>query len=161
MAIVRLDKVQASYNGNLESLRFATEKTNGIFVKLGGLVAGQREVRTALTPANIATDVIVLHATPEVEYDPRKSGLKNFTVKAGEEGRGYHLVLGDIITLTEDLVESGATIVLNDILTPQVGAEILEKPADPATSRLQLQVIEVTTLGYDNQRALALQVIKA
>src|SRR5574342_743912 len=103
MAIVRLDKVQASYNGNLESVKFATDVTNGGFAKLGSLVAGERELHNAVLPTDVTTDVIVLHATPEVMVDPRQQSLSAFVLTAGKAGRAYHLVEGDVVTLTVDL----------------------------------------------------------
>ncbi len=130
MAIVNLDKVHASYNGNLESLKFATDQTNGVFAHVGDLVAGEREVKNAVQPteSTVENEEVVLLAAPELMYDERKYRLEDFTLKAGVAGRAYHLVKGDIVSLTEDLFNS--TPVVGEYVVSMYGSWNLEPSAD-------------------------------
>lgn len=157
MSIVRLDKIDGSH---LESITAEVKLVNGYFVELGGLVEGEAELRHATAPVDIENGDIVFHASSEVDPDPRKAGLKHFEVGAGEAGRGYRLIKGDIMTLTEDLF--GSAVAKGDIVSPQVGDFKLDV-FDEATVKpaIQLKVIQVTTLGFDAQTAYAVQVIKA
>jgi len=162
MAVVRLDKIAGTH---LASIVGATDMTNGLFVQLGDLVEGSRETYNA-EQATVATlgDEFVLHATPEVMYDPRKAGLKDFVLEAGDVGRAYHLTKGDVITLTGDLFAS--TPVVGQYAIPQVDSMTLDASVDKTDGlnpepSLVFEVIEETTLGYDMTTAYALRVIKA
>jgi hypothetical protein len=153
MAIVRLDKIAGTH---LANGRHATEvMLNGYFVELGGLVAGERETYNITAPADVLATEVLLHATPEVMYDPRQSALEDFFVEVGEECRLYHLTVGDIVTLTEDLFTAPPAV--GDIVSPQVGA--FELGAVVAGARLTLEVIEATTLGFNNVPAFAVRVV--
>lgn len=153
MAIVRLDKVAGHH---LESIQSTEVLKNGYFVELGDLTEGG--LRKVAKPTDVAKGVIVLHASPEVDPDPRKIGLKHFEVAIGEAGRAYHLVKGDIITLTKDAFTSTPSV--KDIVAPHAGVYTLETTS-AETASLQLQVIQKTTLGYENTEAYVVQVIKA
>jgi hypothetical protein len=153
MAIVRLDKIVGNH---LANGRHATEvMLNGYFVELGGLLVGERETYNITAPADVLTTEVLLHASPEVMYDPRQSALEDFFVEIGEECRLYHLSIGDIITLSEDLFV--APPVVGSVVSPQVGA--FELGAVVAGARLTLEVIEATTLGYNNVPAYAVRVL--
>ncbi len=154
MAVIRLDKIAGTH---LESIQAPEELKNGFFLQLGALVAGEKELRTATKVVDNTKGGIVLHATPEVDPDPRKAGLKHFTVAQGEAGRGYRLVEGDIITLTEDLFASAP--VIGDEVSPQNGGFLLDTSI--GDEALVLEVIEETTLGFDYEKAFALSVKKA
>lgn len=153
MAIVRLDKIAGTH---LSNGRHATDvMLNGYFVELGGLVAGERETYNITAPADVLTTEVLLHATPEVMYDPRQSALEDFFVEVGEECRLYHLTVGDIVTLTEDLFTAPPAV--GAVLSPQVGSYLLG--AVVAGARLTLEVIEATTLGFNNVPAFAVRVV--
>jgi hypothetical protein len=155
MAIVRLDKITGNH---LSSGRHATEAMlNGYFVELGGLVAGERETYAITAPADVLTTEVLLHATPEVMYDPRQSALEDFFVEIGAECRLYHLTVGDIVTLTEDLFVLAPEV--GDIVSPQVG--VFELGAVVVGARLTFEVIEATTLGFGNVPAYAIRVLTA
>lgn len=154
MAVIRLDKIAGTH---LESIQAPEELKNGFFLQLGALVAGEKELRTATSVVDNTKGGIVLHATPEVDPDPRKAGLKHFAVATGEHGRGYRLTEGDIITLTVDLF--GAVPAIGDEVAPQNGSFLLDTSLGGES--LILEVIEETTLGYDYEQAFALSVIKA
>lgn len=176
MAVVRLDKIQSAYNGNLESIVHTADMTNGLFFLLGDLVTGERELRDVL-PINesaIATSLstseeVVFHASPEVMYDEvNKRQLKDFLLKIGNKGRAYHFAVGDIITLTDDLFTSTPTV--NQYVVIAIDGTMKLRPStdktvlasDGVTSispRLVFEVIEQTTLGSDT--AFALQVVNS
>jgi hypothetical protein len=160
MAIVRLDKVHATYNGNLESVKFVAAQTNGVIAVLNGLAAGEREVQNAIAPTDALTQEIVLVSAPEVMYDPRKQGLKDFVIDAGTAVRAYHLAAGDIITITDDLIDGVS--VLGQYLVPVNGEFKLNPAADlTGATRFAAKVIEKTTLGAEGSAATAFQVVKA
>ena len=153
MAIVRLDKIAGNH---LSNGRHATDvMLNGYFVELGGLVAGERETYNITAPADVLATVVLLHASPEVMYDPRQSALEDFFVEIGEECRLYHLTVGDIVTLTEDLFT--APVAVGDVLSAQVGSYKLG--ALVAGARVTFEVIEATTLGFNNIPAYAVRVV--
>lgn len=111
MAIVRKDKMLAGYNGNLESVKIhnnagslTVESTNGVFVVVEGLLAGERETKKArlASEADHKLDVLLVHNS-EVMYDERKYKLADFRIKADKVARAYRLYDGDVITLTTDL----------------------------------------------------------
>lgn len=158
MAVTRLDKITGSH---LESFEAPEEIKNGYFLQLGELVDGETELRKASKIVDPeAEGEIVLHATPEVDPDPRKSGLKHFSVEKGEAGRGYHLQKGDKVTLTVDLFSSVPTV--NGFVAPVAGSFLLDT-FEPTTekSAVVLKVLRETTLGFDNDQAFVLQVTKA
>lgn len=162
MAIVRLDKVQASYNGNLESVKFVADQTNGVVAVLNGLAVGEREVQSAVAATDVVTQEIVIVAAPEVMYEPRKQGLKDFVIPAGQAARAYHLSAGDIITVTDDLIEGGVPAVGQFLFPANAKFKLQVGAALPAGGvRFAAKVIEKTTLGADGSAATAFQVIKA
>jgi hypothetical protein len=151
---VRLDKIAGTH---LASVRSADRLFNGYFVELQDLVVGERELYTVTSPTDLANEIL-LHATPEVDPNPLNVGLDDFYVEANEEGRAYHMTVGDIITLTEDLFT--APPVVGDLVVGTV-ADYRLSPVDPVagtTARFQARVIEQTILGYNNRTAFALKV---
>jgi hypothetical protein len=154
MAVIRLDKIAGIH---LESIKAPEVLKNGYFLQLGALVSGETELRTATKPTDVTKPNLVLHATPEVMADARKTGLKHFQIEQGDEARAYRLVVGDIITLTQDLFAS--LPVVGEDVAPQNGSFLLETAL--GTESLILDVIQETTLGYDNDKAFVCQVIKA
>lgn len=150
MAIIRLDKVAGQH---LEAVKASKALKNGFMVALGDFNAEGN--RTVAEPTDVTTNQIVLHATPEVVADVTKSGLKHFELEAGEVGRAYHLVKGDIITVTKDLISPEPSV--KDIITPQNSSFLLGTKVENAT--VQFEVLQETTLGYDAEKAFVLQVI--
>lgn len=159
-SIVRLDKIQASYNGNLESVRHTAVLENGMVFFAGALIAGERELKNvAVADANnITQDTLLLHATPEMMYDGTK-GLKDFSVAIGKEARAYVLQEGDIFTVTADGL--GGTLALNNFVAPVAGNLRLQAGTVYPTTKFVGKIIEVTKLGFDGAVAYAIQVIKA
>lgn len=159
MSLVRLDKIASAYNGNLESVVHNADMANGSFVMLGGLVAGERELRQVAVPTAIeaASKEVLLVASPELSYDALKKD-DEFVNKANKAARAYHLSAGDIFTVTDDMI-SGATAV-GKFVEPIDGLKLGAADAAPST-RFAGIVLEKTTLGFDAQPATVIQVLNA
>lgn len=161
MAIVRLDKVQASYNGNLESVKHSADMSNGSVVNLGALVAGETELHQVAVPATatLASEEVLLVASPELMYDSLKKGLADFTNKANVAARAYHLVAGDVFTVTDDMI-TGASVV-GQYVSPQNGSLLLAASAGLPSTRFIGKVIAKETLGFSKSPATVIKVVKA
>lgn len=157
MAVVRLDKIQASYVGNIESVAHTAEMSNGNVVQLGGFNNGQDEVREAVVVADVAEEVVLV-AAPEVMYDEKK-GLSEFVIPADKPARAYHLVAGDVFTITDDGI-TGATVV-GQYVIPSVASLQLTATADLATytGRFVGKVLRKET--FNDVPATMIQVVKA
>lgn len=149
MAIVRKDKMLAGYNGNLESVKVydnagATEQeiTNGVFVVVEGLLAGERETKKARLAgsADVGADVLFIH-NAEVMYDERLSKLSDFRIKAGKVARAYRLYDGDIVTLTTDLFD-GAVAVGDELVVRADGKIGLDATNGTTGAKVVFEVIE-------------------
>lgn len=165
MAIVRKDILLAGYNGNLESVKIhkgnnKVESTNGVFVKLAGLLEGERETYKAVLAgkADVAEDVYFIHNS-EVMYDERLYKLADFRIKADKVARAYGLFTGDILTLTVDLF----------VGTPAVGQKLVVHTdgklgldeASLATAKYVFEVIEDSGYELDTEmKAFAVRVTR-
>ncbi len=161
MAIVRLDKMQGSYNGNLEHVVHTSNMTNGLFINLGALVTGERELRQVATPATatLASEEVLLVAHPEVMYDERLDQLADFFIKSNTAARAYHLHLGDIFTLTTDLLTG--TPAVNKFVIPANGSLKGAIANDlSGGTRFAAKIIEKDALGFLKYEAWVLQVVK-
>jgi hypothetical protein len=153
--VVRKDKLQAGYDGNLESVKVydnagtnQVATSNGVFVVVEGLLAGEREVKKARLAGatDSAKDVLFIHNS-EVMYDERLYLLEEFVIDAGKVARAYRLYDGDIITLTSDLF-SGTVAVGDQLLVKSNG--LIGKPAvagDLTSAKVIFTVIEDS--GYE------------
>lgn len=100
----------------------ATAIDNGCFVVLGGYVSGEREVRTATTPAaDSALATLALVASEEIDKTKKFDTLADFTNAAGSVIRTYVLHAGDEFSITADAFETS--------ITPTPGTSILEAQA--------------------------------
>lgn len=153
---VRLDKLQATYAGNIESVKASVDLKNGEFVALGARVEGERELFQAGAPTDVETQEVLLVASPELTYESGTTIL-DFVNKAGKPARAYHLYVGDIITVTDDVIDG--TSVVGQYLVPQNGKTKLAPAADLSDgTRFAAQVIEKTTIY--GQPATAFRVVK-
>ncbi|MDY8023389.1 hypothetical protein [Paenibacillus polymyxa] len=125
---VRLDKLQATYGGNIESVIGTKDLKNGAITTIGGLVAGQREVVQGATPVDVTVDEILLVASPEIVYEKEKHNIHDFINKAGERYRAFHYAIGDTVTVTDDMITG--TSVKDQYLIPVNGSEKLKAAAD-------------------------------
>lgn len=169
--IVRKDKIESGYNGNLESVIIyngsdvAVETSNGVFVTIGDLekVSNSGEVvKGVLGSEATKGETVVLIHNPEVMYDERLYKLEDYVIEAGHVSRGYHLTEGDIITLTEDLFAN--TVAVGDKLIVHTDG-LLGKPALPADAddaKVVFKVIEDSgNQLHQTAKAFAVKVIKA
>lgn len=145
---VRLDKVQAVYGGNIESVVLDVDTKNGEHVSIGGLSTMGREVVTADAPTDVTKDEVLIVASEEIVYDERLT-TKDFVLKAGKPARAYHYTVGDIVTITDDNING--TSVVNQYLIPVNGSMKLAPAADlTAGTRFAALVIEKTKLFGEN-----------
>lgn len=142
---VRLDKVQATYNGNIEVVITNVDLKNGSVITIGGLVDGHREAVVGATPTDVTIDEILLVASPEIVYDSRKHNIHDFINVKNEKLRSYHHTIGDIVTVTDDMVEG--TSVKNQYLIPVNGSSKLKPAADlSGNTRFAAKVLEKVKL---------------
>lgn len=161
MAIIRIDKAQATYAGNIVSFEAPADMTNGLVFNLDGLKTGEREVYEIAKPAtaSLETAEVILHATPEVMYESEKLALEDFVLKEDKIGRGIQMTVGDVFTVTDDLISG----------TPAVGEYVvaandewkLAASASLTDNRFAGEIIEETTLGFDHKKAWTFRVVKA
>lgn len=153
MAIVRLDKVLAGANGNIESVIVYTNEetatlkkdfTNGLFVNLGEVNAegAGREVHEAYPTAKDGEAEALLVANPELSYD-ESVALDEYENRQGQAVRAYRLYDGDVITFTEDLLPDGVAV--GDVLAPGENGEL--ETAAAGDYRYVLEVFE--DAGYE------------
>lgn len=167
MAIVRKDKLLAGYNGNLESVIVhdsadkTLEITNGVFVTIGGLLAGRETKKANLTKVGDHKAEIYLIHNAEVMYDERKYKLADFRIRAGKVARAYRLFDGDIITLTTDLF-NGTVKVGDNLIAGANGKLVKEDTTNKAVdAKLYFTVIEDAGFELDvNMGAFAVQVVR-
>ena len=167
MAIVRLDKIQAIYSGNIESIlpqdhhvgidRFQ----NGVPVKLVQLAPDEREVYI-VEPVTAVGEEVLIHATPEVSYGPWDIPLANFELRADQVGRAYHFTEGDVFSITLDLVTETADADVGNFLVADINNEWMWESVNaiPANTRFAAEIIEETTLGFDQDDAIAVRVVQ-
>lgn len=162
--IVRLDKIQAIYNGNIESLIHTSDVKNGSVCNVGALKTGESEVKELAIPATatLGVEPVVLVAAPEVNYEAGKN-LGDFQNIKNKPFRAYHLVAGDIFTVTYDAITclANSTPVLGNYVTTANTSVKLTEVDSVSTNRFYGKIIALTTLGFDANNAAVIQVIKA
>ena len=97
---VRADLVSIKYMGSNGST--PTEIDNGNVLKVGSLMAGEREV---FIGANTNRDEVVLIAAPEVMYDERLRNLSDYFNVAGKAVRGYRFRSGNMFAVTAEALD--------------------------------------------------------
>lgn len=128
-AKVRTDNLTGTvFGGDLVSVKYQpsgvdAEIENGNLVKVGSLISGEREVRTATTPAaNTALADIALIASEEVDKSVSHNTLDEFTNEAGAVCRGYRLV-GRFYSVTKEALDAAAAIEVGNIVELQAGTK--------------------------------------
>lgn len=145
---VRLDKIQASVYGNIESVVHTADLENGMVCFLGSLATNERELFNVKTPldATIITDSLYLIASPEVMYDERLYRLEDFYIAIGTPARAYLLQPGDKFTVSDNAI-TGASV-LDQFVVPTNGTlRLTAAAADPGVdvSRFLGKVIRKET----------------
>jgi hypothetical protein len=152
--LIQLDKVGG--DNHLESVVIPEAGVpNGALVQLGDF--GDYDTINGLKITDITADIVMV-----VEEFMNRTGIENekdMVFKANDIRRGYHLLSGDIITVTIDGI-TGATNVLADMkgkfVIPVVGS-YLGKINATASGSLCFKVMNVESL--DGKDALVLRVI--
>lgn len=143
---VRLDKVQAIKGGNIESVKYTADLQNGFVFHAEDLSSGEREALDVIQPstASITAKSILLHASVETVYLAGQT-LLDYFLPSGQIGRAYHLVQGDEVTVTDNVI-TGSTVV-GQYVIPQNASFQLAAAADlTAGTKFAGKVIEKTTI---------------
>ncbi|OPH47616.1 hypothetical protein BC351_10525 [Paenibacillus ferrarius] len=139
---------------------------NGSLVTLGGIVAGNPDVRVVAAPVDVLKDEILLVHSPEIiEINGLRVPLTDvtlFTNPANRPARAYRLRVGDTYTTTDDGF-TGTSVLLqyvvpvNGSMKPAVAADLT------GNTRLALRVIQKLTVSIGSARVAAtqLEVVKA
>lgn len=115
-AMVRLDNVAATKVPSLiKSAKYMVGSTetaieNGMFVAIGGLIDGEREVHSATAPT-AATTYFGIVCTPELEYAEKGyHDLNTFANEAGDIIRVITLQKGDIFSVSAEALSAVPTV---------------------------------------------------
>lgn len=157
MAKANLDKVQASYNGNIETVVASVDLPNGSLVALGeafGTTFGQdREAMVAVAPS--ATEELLLVVAPEVEYDNKTNWDELDRInKKDLPVRAYHLVKGDKFQVELSLFDAAPA--QDDVVT---GAPNYGYTAAAGAEITKFKVERLTKFGYDKRDMALLRVL--
>lgn len=140
MSFVRLDKISAT--AHIETIVATQDLLNGQFLALGALQE-DGEARLA-TPAG--TGDIVFHASVPLQYESLAED-KDFKLPAGKAGRGYVLTRGDIVSILNDGLAEGDTVVS--------GANGFEVSVEPIPADAVVgEVLTLETLGNVGELAV-------
>lgn len=148
----------------LQSVQLAEDVENGSFVVLGGVVAGNPEVRIATAPVAVATEEVLLVASPElVEINGYRIDISDptlFTNPKNKPARAYRLKNGDTFTITDTGI-TGATVV-GQFVIPQNALYKGIASAVIGGTVVSCLVLEKTTISIGRTRVAAtkLQVVK-
>lgn len=160
--VVRLDKLLAGYNGNLEHIVHSADLDNGSFVHVGSLVAGNTDLRNAVVPATATlTDEVVLIAAPELLYDTVYGGqLDKFYNEAGRATRAYHLYAGDVFSVSESMLTG--TVAVGKFVIPANGSvKLAVADTDGGTTRFVGKIIAREVFGVNAIPMAVIEVKKA
>lgn len=160
--IINLEKVQSVYNGNLESLQHTADLDNGLFVNVGALITGERELKAVAIPATatLATEEVVVIASDEVIKDATGAySLSDFYNVKDMPLKAYHLVEGDVLKISATAFDG--TPAVGKYLIPQNGSAKLIVSDTLGTTRFAAKILSVSeTIGYEKAAAVRLQVVK-
>lgn len=149
-AIVRLDNVAATKNPALiKSAKYmgdgttATAIENGMFVAIGGLMEGEREIHVATTPAADSSYFGIV-TTPEVDYNEiGYDGLDTFENPADEPIRVTILQKGDIYSVTEEGFDVTPDIDAYVELQAGTQAKVVDEPTEGSTQIGKVIAIDI------------------
>lgn len=170
-AVVRLDKMQATYAGNIESVKFydATNAPaaieNGRVVALAGLVSGERDIMKGVAPA-AASDKVVLVAGVELMADQTVThGVDEYENPANKPFRAFHLYEGDIFSVSYNALDLiGSAPVVGNFVAVQAGSTKLKEYTGaslPADAAFVGKIIATEKWGIRQIPLAVIQVIKA
>ena len=125
-AVVRTDNMEGTSLGKYTaSIKVAEAMENGSIVVLGGLVEGERELRTYSAPTgNEKLGKLALVASPEVVKEKKHNALADFTNEKDSIARVYILLSGDMFSLTKEGFAEGATLEKGSIVELAAGNKL-------------------------------------
>lgn len=137
--VVRLDKVKSVYSGNIfDVFSDADVLENGMYAVLGDIEDTKgRDVFKATKPAavNVATQRFVLIASPEITYDEclrKNNALGEFKIPVNTVARAYALEVGDIVSISTDLIDQINDYQKNQYVVPKANEHKWEEKANLA-----------------------------
>ena len=164
--MINLDKCQAVYSGNIESVKWdGGQLENGTPIVLGALATGETELYNILitgVTGSLASSEVLIVACPEVMYRDDLMA-SDFYVATGGAARAYHMTIGDIFTVPQCTasIVSNATANVGDYLVMNATGMNYNVTSSLANFRFGAKVIELTTIGYDGDDAISVRVINA
>ncbi|OZB98028.1 hypothetical protein [Paenibacillus sp. XY044] len=154
---IRKDKMQSVVAGNIESIVLAADTQNGQVVALGSPVANERELVNGVAPTDVTTQEILIVSSPELVYEKGK-GLLDFVNKAGKPSRADHFYVGDIVTVTDDVIDGVSAV--DKYLLPANGKTKLAAAAD-LTGGTRFAAVVIRKGKLYGQPATTFRVIQA
>lgn len=153
--VVRLDKVKSVYSGNIFDVFSDTDVLeNGMYAVLGDIEdAKGRDVFKATKPANVnvATQRFVLIASPEITYDEclrKNNALGEFKIPVNTVARAYALEVGDIVSISEDLITANAgTVVKNQYVVPKANEHKWEEKVALTDETFGMKILGTEEIG--------------
>jgi len=115
MTKVNLDKLQATDNGNIETIIATVDLPNGVLIALDEAVEGNREAIKAVAP--VLDQEMLLVAAVERQNNPFEYVLDalDYTSPKDKETRAYHLTIGDKFQVEQSLFDVAP--VAKDVVT--------------------------------------------
>lgn len=154
MTKVNLDKLQATDNGNIETVVGTVDLPNGALIALGEAIEDNREALEAVAPS--ATEELLLVAHPEVKYNQQdRHDELDYVTPAGKHTRAYHLTVGDKYQAEQVLFS--VTPAKNDMVTGDPAT--YGYMASAGTERTTLKVERLTKFGWDKRDMALLRVV--
>jgi hypothetical protein len=144
--MVILDKI--SKGAHYVSFIHSADIQNGIIIELGAIKTDDYETFTGRAVTATTGQGYVLHASVPLNYTT--DNTVDFTLEAGEEGRGIILQVGDIFTTADTNIDGETTA--GEYVELDISAIGMVAVADPTVNDtdLQFMVIEKTTkFGVD------------
>lgn len=153
MAKANLDKLQATTNGNIETVIAEVDLPNGSLISLGEAFDDNREAVKAIAPDTTKELLLVVH--PEVDYNDRVLDELDHTTPAGKATRAYHLTVGDKFQVEQSLF--AATPAKGDIVSGNAGNYGYTTAA--GTEQTTFIVERLTKFGWDSRDMALLRVL--
>lgn len=130
--MIILDKI--SKGAHYVNFLHASDLTNGEMIEIGSLDAdGESFAATAVTA--VTGNEYAINATVPLDYISENT--LDFTLTAGEEGRGVILQKGDIVTVSDDKINGATTV--DQYVELEVSANGLAAVADPTLNNTDVQ----------------------
>lgn len=150
--VVRTDGMSATKDGTLlRSAKYLVGSTetaieNGMVVKIGELLAGERELRKATAPAkDTPINEVALVASPEYLVDERMRNFSDFRNEAGDEIRCYKFHSGDTFGATAGCFND--TPAVGNVVELMAGTTLKAVATATAGSTVVGNVIAIETEG--------------